>query len=269
MTKYLIFLLFMSQFSCKNEVIVQAESIREGFNYPIIAHAHNDYERDEPIFKARQFGFKSLEVDIIYDGQDIRVSHDDEALETKPLFEDSYLNPLIEDTSLSEDQIFLIVDIKIYNQDLMNQLYDIFLIYENNLVSRESLSDTLGKVKIILSGDIPREELMNDSMNKFIFLDGRLNALGLSADRDLMPLISMDFTELSNWQGQTQPSDKIIQEVSNAINQVHQSGKMLRFWKTKDKELVWMTLLGLDIDMIGVDDIGRFYHTMDKNGLIN
>lgn len=43
---------------------------------------------------------------------------------------------------------------------------------------------------------------------------------------------------------------------------------MIRFWSTNDREDVWLKLLDMNVDIVGVDDIEEFYGVMKKNGFV-
>ena len=253
----LVFLLTILQQSCTGDVIPLCDIGDHKLTYPIIAHSHNDYEQDLPIITALNHGFISLEVDIAYDGSDIRISHDEDDLEDKPIFETHYLQPLIKQALPDSATYILLVDIKNYSESLLRKLNQILEKYKENLVSRTAPQLRENKIHILLSGDIPRETILQDSSSTYLFVDGRLNAFDLEAPEALIPLISMDYTDISNQL-----------ELKAIIKQVHDQNKKIRFWKTKDKEDMWLNLIELEVDIIGVDDIELFCAIMQKNGLL-
>jgi len=191
------------------------------------------------------------------------VSHDDNNLEDKPLFETAYLSVLSEIPDLTENGIILLVDIKNYSQELLGELNSVLENHGNRLVSREFPNEASDKIKVIVSGEIPREEIINDPSSKYLFIDGRLTDFDLNAPSDLVPLISIDVTDLTN------SNIKNQEAVIEAIEQVHDKGKMIRLWKTNDKESVWLTLIELDVDILGVDEIEDFCGIMKKNDLLH
>lgn len=236
-------------------------------NYPIIAHSHNDYEQTFPILTALNYGFKSLEVDVVFDGSNIKVSHDLDNLNEKELFEDSYLLPLTQEIRSISSEIFLLIDVKHYTDELFQKLTQTLLKYEEFLISRNGASNENRKIKIILSGDIPKKLLIENDSNEYIFIDGRLNEFDLNASSSIVPIISIDFSDISNWPNRHIFSDEVKSEMNVIINLVHKKNKLIRFWNTKDKESVWLKLIDLNVDIIGVDDPGKFCEIMNKNGL--
>ena len=221
----LILSLIILQLSCTGETIPLCEARIREFAYPIIAHSHNDYEQDMPITTALDHGFKSLEVDIAYDGTDIRISHDADYLKDKPFFETDYLKPLIEQALPDSVSYMLLVDIKNYSAPLLLKLNQILETQNEHLVSRIAPQLRESKIQVILSGDIPRETILQDSVNTYLFIDGRLTDFDLEAPAALLPLISIDYTDISN-----------LEQLEATIDQVHNRDKMIRFWKTKTEK---------------------------------
>lgn len=249
--------------SCNTESLPICEVNTVAIAYPFIAHSHNDYDQDRPILLALEHGFTSFEVDIAYDGTDIRVSHDDKNLSDKPLFYNDYFMPLLDVMAQRAEGVILLIDIKNYSQELLISLNSIIAGSAISLISRDNPNDESNSIKLILSGDIPRHEIVNEPAYEFLFIDGRLNDLDLSASSDIVPLISINKSDLSG---------SIINDshfLRFAIEQVHESGKMIRLWNTKDRETEWLDLIDAGVDIIGVDDIEHFCATMQKNGLIN
>ena len=257
-----ISILALMYLNCSEEILPDCLDDFGAISYPVIAHSHNDYEQDVPITNALSHGFRSIEVDIAYDGSEIRVSHDDKDLSEKPEFEEMYLFPIL-DKGIGEEGLILLVDIKNYSANLIKKLNAILVTHEEKLVSRANLESDSSKLKIILSGEIPREQLINNDENRFLFIDGRLNNTDLNFSSDIVPIISLNISDISD--SNATHDEKLIE----VIDQVHEHNKLIRFWNTNDKESVWLKLIDLDVDIIGVDDIDKFCGVMKKNGLTN
>jgi len=263
-----LFILLISILSCTPTQLPLCDANHQNLKYPIIAHSHNDYDQSLPITNARRHGFTSLEVDIVFDGTDLKVSHDDDNLKDKPLFEELYLKPIIEEVLTDSLCIILLVDIKNYSEVLLESLNQTLEKQSSDLVSREAPHNNFNKIKVILSGDFPRDEIIQDNTNRYLFIDGRMTDFDLNASSDLTPLISMDFSELSGWNGKYNPNAETLETISQTIDLVHSHGKMIRFWNTADREPIWLNLIELGADVIGVDDIDKFCAVMKKNGLL-
>jgi hypothetical protein len=120
--KIFVFFSIALLFVCCTKSLPVCQTDKLKFQYPVIAHSHNDYDQDNPINTALEHGFGSIEVDIIYDGLDIRVSHDDKDLADKPLFKESYLIPIVDYVKTDSRGIYLLVDIKEYSDTLISKL---------------------------------------------------------------------------------------------------------------------------------------------------
>lgn len=262
-----VLLLFLSACSSEEQFEHCQPDLRT-FKYPIIAHSHNDYDQDVPIITALNHGFRSLEVDVAFDGNVLRVSHDTDDLEDQPLFEDDYLLPLLEHLPSDSAGLILLVDIKNYSTELLDEINIILDKQASHLITRNNPELSAQKIKIILSGDIPRAEIINNNGNIYLFIDGRLNDKDLDASSDILPLISLDFSDISGWNGKNEPNKQTISTIKETIDRVHDSGKLIRFWKTPDREAIWLNLIELEIDIIGVDDIEHFCSVMQEHGLV-
>lgn len=61
-----------------------------------LAHAHNDYEHERPLFDALERGFASVEADVFLsdDGQELYVAHDAVDIDPARTLDALYLQPL-------------------------------------------------------------------------------------------------------------------------------------------------------------------------------
>lgn len=227
-------------------------------HFSILAHAHNDYEQTEPIKTALDHGFDALEVDLfLYKGR-LVISHDDEELEKKASFTEGYLNPLLKALDTIHELKILLIDIKNYSPQLLDRLNNELSPHANILLDRKDGQTEIKKLQIILSGEIPRSEIIKDNSNQFLFVDGRIDDLQYEYSKKYMPWISMDFTDFSNWKGKHKACPKTKKKLNAVITKVHNHNKLLRFWKTSETELMWETLSDLGIDIIGTDEIEHF-----------
>ncbi len=235
------------------------------FTYPVIAHSHNDYEQVIPLKTALDNGFSSIEIDVYLYNDKIVVSHDSVDLDKKPNLKDLYLKPLANQLVGSEHHLYLLLDVKEYTPNILVKLHDAINDYPDLFTIRNYRKSNL---TVILSGDLPREEIMSTEVFPYFFIDGRLEHVGKQFDSELMPLISMNFSHLVLWDGKQALSEKQKRALQDVVRKVKAEGKMIRFWKTRDTKLSWMTLIELGVDLIGVDDLDLFHQTMNSLDLI-
>ena len=218
----------------------------------IVLHSHNDYEQARPIYTAIEQGFTSLELDIILDGNRLVVSHDDKDLSQKEELE-FYLKRIFE-TYQNKASLWLLIDIKDYRPKVLQQLHQLIDTYSPLFHTRKGNNED-DLITIILSGDIPRREIIEDQKWIYFFIDGRPEHLGQNFSSQFMPLISTDFTKYSSWKGMGDFREKERRKIKELIRRVQSENKELRFWKTKDKQVVWEQLLHLGIRVIGTDQV--------------
>ena len=235
------------------------------FSYPVIAHSHNDYEQEIPLQKALDNGFGSIEIDVYLFDDKVVISHDSFDLDKKPSLTDLYLKPLAKQLAGTDHHLYLLVDIKEYKPNILVRLHEAIDNYPDLFTIKDYRKSNL---TVILSGDIPREEIINTNVLPYFFIDGRLEHVGKQYDSELMPLISMNFSHQILWGGKQDLSKKQKNKLRSIIQGVKAEGKMIRFWKTRDTKLSWQVLIGLGVDMIGVDDLDLFHQTMQSLGLI-
>lgn len=232
--------------------MTQAQSVSEPL---ILAHSHNDYEQKRPLDAALEHGFNSIEIDIIRHGEILVVSHDEQHLGQKPDIETLYFRPLKEYLENQELQVWLLIDVKKYDEKTLDLLHTLVARYDSLFQQR---SGVVKPLQILLSGDLPRKEILENESYVYFFIDGRVEDLGKGFDSRLMPLISTNFTHHSEWGGRAKPGKEDLQAIRQLVNSVHAEKKKIRFWKTRDSKRVWRALNDTGVDVIGVDHIKRF-----------
>ncbi len=217
----------------------------------ILIHAHNDYANTNPIFDALQNDCFALEVDVILYNNELVISHDDKNLSTKKSFSTYYLKPLINELKEYDKAIVLLIDIKEYSEKLLEVLHHELLPYDRYLMRRKR-SDKKS-LQVVLSGDIPRKNIVEQEQYCYFFVDGRISDLDYAYSEQYMPWISMDIKEISHWDGCRRPKASDIERLLVVIDKVQQNGKKIRFWNTKDSILMWNTLMALNVDILNTD----------------
>lgn|GEM_PF-1290358 len=226
--------------------------------YPVLAHAHNDYDKKQPVSNALEYNFDALEVDIILYNNRIVVSHDEDDLDKKPDFLSFYFIPLLESVKHSSRKIILLVDIKIYSDQLIEKLNSICSAYPELLENRFDAKGDNKKLQILLSGDIPRKKIIEEPNYIYFYIDGRIEDLEFEYSNYYMPWISMNYTDISRWKGLRYASINKRKLIDDIVNRVHSEKKKIRFWNTKDSKRTWDILMAQGVDVIGVDNVKLF-----------
>jgi len=226
-------------------------------NKNIIAHSHNDYEQEHPLRTALELGYQSIEIDILlYEGQ-LKVSHNSFNLRQKPTIESLYLDPLFKLHETDISLRWILIDFKNYSIETLETLHSTILKYKDIFQSRISNEDN-SALKIILSGNIPRNEIANNPKYKYFFLDGRIADLDNPDPLIYTPMISFNITTFTAWRRNHCLKENEITAINDILNEIHKRKIKLRFWNTEDNETIWNQLLELGVDVISVDDLEKF-----------
>lgn len=233
------------------------------------AHAHNDYEHERPLLGALEQGFVSVEVDVhLIDGQ-LYVAHDVPAsTEGLNTLDELYLAPLWAHIEKNQGQVYrgyqdffyLMIDIKTPSETSYPVLREQLKQFAPMISVVSNGNDEQQKpVKVFISGfhGRPFNELLNDSV-QYAGLDGRPEELDLNIPTALMPVISQNYNQYLNWDGQGEPDRQEVFKLVAMINKAHSQGKKVRLWAAPDEPVVWQYLLGLGIDLINTDKLSEF-----------
>jgi hypothetical protein len=236
------------------------------------AHAHNDYNNKKPLLSAIEHGFKSIEVDILLSNGKLFVGHGFLDIMKGQMLEDLYLKPLYK--IFSENQgfiydkeipLYLLVDIKSSAEQTFYKLDTLLMDYIPMLTKVELGKVISGAVTIILSGNKPNIDILKKMKERYVFIDGRIDDVGKNISNNIIPLISVNWSDKFEWHGKRDISEKELNNLKNIVKNVHNEGKQLRFWGSPDNEKTWQILYLSGIDLINTDKIEKFYDYFVKD----
>jgi glycerophosphoryl diester phosphodiesterase len=219
----------------------------------VFIHAHNDYEKSKPLYNALENKVYSLEADVLLlDGQ-LFVAHAMQEIDHSKTLESMYIRPLLDlfiknNGSVSPDTgyaVTLMIDIKTNAEEALKELVKMLepvRQYFDRSLNRKA-------VQIVISG--ARGKIADwNSYPRYIYFDGRPEE-SYDANQILrVAFISGNFKDYVNG---ADPTDWT--RLKNIIQQVHQSGKLVRFWATPDSENGWMMLQQAGVDIINTDRV--------------
>ncbi|TVQ05888.1 MAG: hypothetical protein EA359_02150 [Balneolaceae bacterium] len=236
----------------------------------IYVWSHNDYEQERPLFKALELGFQMIEADIhLIDGA-LRVTHDHpENPEEISVLEDQYIKPLVEiirqnnGVVLPESTVpfYLVIDVKTEAEASFHALMEVLEPYRNYFTRLENGEWIKGPIRLLISGNRP--QLSTDDTDRMAFIDGRLPDIGRGLPNDLYPIISDNWRSHFTWNGDGDISPEEFEKLQTIVSEVHDEGKIIRFWATPDKKEVWDVLLSAGVDVINVDDLEKMRNYLD------
>jgi len=231
---------------------------------PPLIHAHNDFQRPEPLTNALRNRAFSIEADVFLVNDTLRVAHNENALDKAPTLWELYLQPIINlfDANhgrISPDTAYapvLMIDIKKSSRAVLANLVQ-------QLSAYPSVFDRIVNphaIQIVISGDRPPRKNTEENKDgelswtlypRYIFFDGRPNETYDKATLQRVAFIS------DSWFNYVVPSDSIDIHIQQLVQRVHSMGKMLRLWATADSPNSWEHLQKQGVDIINTDKVAE------------
>jgi endonuclease/exonuclease/phosphatase family metal-dependent hydrolase len=220
-------------------------------------HSHNDYRQTAPFYSAYAQQASSIEVDVFsLDKPDtLLVAHDATGL-LKPLsFEETYIKPLVDLFTQnkgkawpnSEKTLTLMVELKTKTEPALSKVIALL----NRYPEVFDPAANPHAVRVVITGNTPRPENFGNYPSIVSFDGSHTNYTPTQLER--IALISLDFSNYSQWNGNgSLPTDE-HRKVVTAIEQVHALNKPVRFWGTPDDTTAWKTFYILGVDYINTD----------------
>ncbi len=227
------------------------------------AHAHNDYEHEQPLFDALSYGFTSVEADVHLVEGKLYVSHNHPLKKkNKQQLKALYLEPLKKLVKQNggrvypgdEGTFYLMIDLKTEAETTYAVLYQQLKAYQSMLTTIENGQYRKGAVTIFLSGNRPIEKVLNEPL-VLATLDGRPSDLGKGYTAEVMPVISDQYSKHLKWRGNGAMPEEEWQKLQDLVHQVHHEGKKLRLWASPEKLEVWEKLYEAGVDFINTDQL--------------
>ena len=233
------------------------------------AFSHNDYWRENPLFDALAFRYNCVEADLWPINGELYVSHERPKADPAITFRRLYLDPLIERLKANDGKIYpesnrpfyLMVDCKEKGEEIYNLLKEQMSPYKDYFCRMENGEYKEGAILFFLSGDRPMKSLPNES-TRFTFLDGQVKDLGKAIPNTLAPVVSDNYADFFTWDGQGQMPDDQLIRMREIIQQVHQEGKLFRWWGAPDTEVFKRFFIQEGVDLVGADDLNGLYNVL-------
>ena len=218
-------------------------------------HAHNDYEKPQPLVNALHNKVFSVETDVFPVGKVLAVAHTKEQVDTNITLDKLYLQPIIKlfqqhHGYISDDTTYrlaLMIDIKEKSETAIPLLIKLIEPW------RQYFDRTINKaaVQLILSGDRGPVEQWTQYPG-YIYFDGRPYENYDAATLQRVAVVSDNFIKysFSNFSGD-------LSRLTSVINKVHAWNKPLRLWAAPDEEYAWQKLRELGVDIINTDKVGE------------
>ncbi len=246
-------------------LIISCTVLRGQSTALIHGHSHNDYKQDEPLIEALELGFKSIEVDVFWHRDSIRVAHTRLGLPFAPSLDMLYLRPLVKYLeerskaySKNESPLVLMIDLKRDRGLLCQRLEQLFLPYRHLLCRIEGDQYIHAPLKLVLSGGPPMKYI-NSQKYGFLFADQPVRADGRYASANLyIARRSASWSSFFSWNGKGEmPAEEQIL-LSQFVKDVQAADQKIRFWAIPQTAECWKLLLDKDVDWVNVDNLEEF-----------
>lgn len=216
-------------------------------------HAHNDYQKPEPLTNALRNKVFSVEADIYLSDGKLLVAHDKNELAVAKTLDSFYLQPVIKlfhqhKGTISADNNYttsLMIDIKENSEAVIAELIKL-------LAPHRSVFDrtvNAKAVQVVLSGGRGAVSKWS-SYPSYIFFDGRPNEMYDSATLQRVAFISDSYFNYVSPQDSTSRIEQVVKKV-------HSMGKLLRLWAIPDNPVSWLRLQQLGVDIINTDKVAE------------
>jgi glycerophosphoryl diester phosphodiesterase len=227
------------------------------------AFAHNDYQHENPLIDALANGFTVIEADVHLIEGELYVTHDPPAsLESVSTLRELYLDPLnriIRDNGGFiypgyDAPIYLMVDFKTDGESTYAVLRRQLLEYVEILSSRHDTGSEPKPLSVFISGNRPLQFILDDTLG-LAGVDGRLEDLEQQYSAGFMPMVSENFSKVTDWNGTDPIPAETFERLKSLSLRVHQQGKTFRLWGAPENEYAWKMILEAGIDYICTDDL--------------
>ena len=223
-----------------------------GFAQLPLIHAHNDYQKTEPLTNALRNKVFSIEADVYLFNGELRVAHDKNELTTAPTLDALYLRPISDRMILHKNLIsidsnylpVLMIDIKENSKGVLIKLMANLNAYPSSF----NRIDNPNAVQVVISGDRGPVSSWKDYPDIILF-DGRPNEVYDSAALRKLAFVSDSYVNYSI------PADSLDNRLQRVARQVHDMNKLLRIWAIPDNPGSWDHLRHLGVDIINTDKV--------------
>jgi alkaline phosphatase len=211
-------------------------------------HSHNDYAQPVAFWDAYANGMASIEVDVFLKNNTLYVTHDEADIKQERTLQNLYLDPLVQALTLGLGelkQLQLLIDIK---SDYKSTLAQLMVVLEQYPLIANNKD-----IALVISGNRPPSAAYPQYPDYIFFDHQSLEEIKDQKVLDKIALISLNFKNLTPWNGKGRLTAEDLAKVKEAVEMAHSYGKPFRFWATPDSKTAWKALADLGVDFINTD----------------
>lgn len=216
----------------------------------------------EEIWNLLGLGVSSFEVDLMYIYGELFVTSTmpDSATHKVPTFSDAYLFPLFSDlkkngnTLVNGDSRESFIILKIQNDfKKANKALKTIIGPLRDLISYNNGNWHEGKIRLVVKDKSYGSEIQRDGFT-CLGIVGNKTDVDSELDSYQMPIIEMDFSELTNWSGVGNIPFPDYVKIKELVNKVHQKDRKLSIINCPNHKTAWEALASSKVDFINTND---------------
>lgn len=215
-----------------------------------------------------------MEVMPIYGELFVTSSMPDSANHTRPAFTDAYIKPLFEQFQKDNGKfdfgdhtkVFLILNIAFEPQKVFQILRSQLAPVHDMLTYKSEGEWHQGPVQLLIKDETLKSRITkNDRVLTGVI--GKLTDADSSFNASVMPLIEVEFSELTTWNGFGNIPFEEYMKIKNTLAGIHKSGKMLCVSNCPKSEDAWEVLTKANVDFISTiyaEELQTFINKKNK-----
>jgi hypothetical protein len=228
------------------------------------AHSHNDYAHKRPLFDALDNGFCSVEADFYLVDGEFLVGHLLKELKPERTLEALYLKPLLERCRKNHGKVYpeasdfyLWLDLKTDGNEIYPKLQKLLSQYDEIITSYDGKTKNTKAVLVIITGDVPRELILQEKGRRYMTFDGRPKDASSDIPAEMMSAVSEAWKKHFKWNGiGTMPEDE-LNVLKTQLRLSHQAGRKVRYWAAPQNEQFWKFADEIGIDFLNTDHLEK------------
>jgi hypothetical protein len=231
---------------------------------PIIS-SHNFGSKSE-LWESIGNGILNYQADVMYIYGKLYVTSlmPDSASHKLPTLTEAYLYPLYNQFKKNSGEIipgysgdvFLILNFTTQPIQIYKHLANEMRPFSEMLTSKAVGNEHPGKIRILIK-DKNQLDQINGIKPSFLGLVGGLNDIEKNVDSGKMPLIDVDFNEISNWKGTGNIPFEDFVKIKDLVAKAHAQNKKISFSNCPNNKTVAELIQTSKADFINTQDAGQ------------
>jgi hypothetical protein len=217
-----------------------------------------DHNRKRPLFEALDAGFKGIALTV-------EVNKTGELMCGKKSFSETYLAPLKARIDQNNGWIYadkieefiVVVDFKSDSNQTYASFSKAIAPYYDILTSFEANKRIKKAVKIIVTGNVPRKEILNTE-KRYCTLDEPINKLNNDIDAMHISMSTINFKKIFDWKGEGSMPNMQYHGYTTYIKLAHKLGRTVRVKNIPENANAIGILSEAGVDLIEINDIQKF-----------